>query len=130
MDRSENMRRIRGKHTGPEMMVRRIIHGLGYRYRLHRTDMPGTPDLVFPGRRKLIFVHGCFWHQHRNCVKAHIPQSHQDYWEPKLARNKLRDAKNLRALRGLQWDCLVLWECQLSRIKWVTERIRQFLEGQ
>lgn len=121
------MSRIRSQDMAPEMYVRRLVYGLGYRYRLHRKDLPGKPDLVFPGRRKVIFVHGCFWHQHAGCKGGHIPKSNQDYWIPKLERNKARDKKVKEELRSKGWDVLVIWECELKEHDSVVERIKKFL---
>src|SRR3954453_9489446 len=97
--RSENMRRIKSKDMKPELLVRRLVFGLGYRYRLHRKDLPGKPDLVFPGRKKVIFVHGCFWHQHPDCREGRPPRSNITYWKPKLARNVERDMQALATLK-------------------------------
>src|SRR5207247_11045036 len=113
MDRSANMRAIRSTGMKPELAVRSLVHRLGYRFRLHRKDLPGKPDLVFASRRKVIFVHGCFWHWH-NCKLAHIPKSNMDYWAPKLQRNQARDRKNSEALRVAGWEALVIWECELK----------------
>src|SRR5215469_11136426 len=110
--RSENMARIRSRGTKPEMLVRRIAFGLGYRFRLHRKDLPGKPDLVFASRRKVIFVHGCFWHQHSECREGRPPKSNAGYWGPKLRRNLERDAAHLKALTDLGWESLVVWECE------------------
>ena len=126
MDRSENMRAIRSKDTEPEMAVRSVVHGLGYRFRLHRQDLPGTPDLVFPARRKVIFVHGCFWHSHA-CKTGLIPKSNRDFWLPKLRRNKMRDRRNLEVLAQQGWDALVIWQCELKNSSAVSRRVRQFL---
>jgi DNA mismatch endonuclease, patch repair protein len=126
MNRSENMRAIRGKDTLPEMTVRRLVHKLGYRFRLHRQDLPGTPDLVFPARRKVIFVHGCFWHSHA-CKTGLVPNSNRDFWLPKLRKNKARDRKNLKALLQQGWDSLVIWQCELQDVRAVHLRIRRFL---
>jgi DNA mismatch endonuclease (patch repair protein) len=112
--RSANMSRIRSRDTSPEMLVRRLVHGMGYRFRLHSQDLPGRPDLIFPGRQKVIFVHGCFWHSHGRCGIAHVPKSNLAYWLPKLERTKRRDAANLKTLRGLGWQVLTIWECQLG----------------
>lgn len=112
--RSENMRRIRSKNTKPEMLVRQIAFKLGYRFRLHRTDLPGKPDLVFPGRRKAIFVHGCFWHQHKLCREGRLPASRLDYWEAKLNRNVQRDTESRAKLASLGWQTLVIWECEVT----------------
>lgn len=113
MDRSANMRAIRSKGMKPELTVRRLVHHLGFRYRLHRKDLPGKPDLVFSSRRCVIFVHGCFWHAHK-CKIAHSPKTNKDYWEPKLERNKVRDVAHRKALRALGWRSLVVWECELK----------------
>src|SRR5882762_10482633 len=107
--RSENMRRIKSKDTNPELLVRRLVHSLGYRYRLHGRNLPGKPDLVFGSRRKIIFVHGCFWHAH-TCKVAHIPKTNTPYWNPKLLRNQARDKKNIETLKADGWDVLVIWE--------------------
>jgi len=104
---------VKSKNTSPEMIVRAFVHRLGYRYRLHGAKLPGRPDLVFAGRRKVIFVHGCFWHRHNRCSLARLPKSHQEFWLPKLKSNKARDAVNLRALTRLGWTSMVIWECEL-----------------
>ena len=129
MDRSANMRAIRSKGMRPELAVRRLVHGMGYRYRLHRTDLPGRPDLVFRSRRKVIFVHGCFWHRH-HCKYAHVPRTNVDYWRPKLKRNAARDAKNLKALAAEGWRCLVIWECELKADEGrILKRVDSFLRN-
>jgi DNA mismatch endonuclease (patch repair protein) len=126
MDRSENMRAIRGKDTWPEIAVRSLVHKLGYRFRLHRQDLPGKPDLAFPSRSKVIFVHGCFWHAHA-CKTGLLPKSNQDFWLPKLEQNKTRDRKNIDALKQLGWDTLVIWQCELKDINAVGRRVKRFL---
>jgi DNA mismatch endonuclease, patch repair protein len=126
MDRSENMRAIRGKDTLPELAVRSLVHRLGYRFRLHRKDLPGKPDLAFPVRRKVIFVHGCFWHSH-SCKTGLIPQSNRDFWLPKLQRNQVRDKENLEALALQGWDALVIWQCELKNSHSVGLRVKRFL---
>src|SRR5271163_4386487 len=113
--RSANMRKIRSKNTAPELILRSLVHRLGYRFRLHRKDLPGKPDLVFPARRKVIFVHGCFWHQHPGCREGRVPGSRRDYWEPKLLRNQQRDATAKTALEERGWDVLTVWECELDK---------------
>ena len=122
------MRRIRSKNTIPEMIVRRIVYTLGYRYRLHVKDLPGKPDLVFRSRKKAIFVHGCFWHQHRACREGRVPGSRRSYWAVKLARNVERDREHLAALRRGGWKTLVLWECELGDKQGLVERIDGFLD--
>lgn len=128
--RSERMSRVRGKDTAPEMRLRKLIHGMGYRYRLHVGNLPGRPDLVFSSRRKVIFLHGCFWHRHpdRNCKLARLPKSRQEFWLPKLEGNKARDHKVLAELRAGGWDVLVIWECEMNRTEWLQETIRNFLD--
>ena len=111
--RSDHMRRIRKTDTKPELRVRRAAHQLGYRFRLHRSDLPGTPDLVFPRLSKVVLVHGCFWHQHPGCRLARQPKSRLDYWLPKLERNRERDLRSTAALRAAGWKVLVIWECEV-----------------
>jgi DNA mismatch endonuclease (patch repair protein) len=127
--RSARMALVRGKNTKPEMLVRRLVHGLGYRYRLHRRDLPGTPDLVFASKRKVVFVHGCFWHRHASCALARLPKSRVEFWLPKLQGNAKRDARNMRALRRLEWGVMTIWECQLRDTPRLTGRIRRFLNA-
>lgn len=123
------MRAVKGKDTKPEMAVRRLAHGMGYRYRLHRKDLPGRPDLAFGPRRKAIFVHGCFWHQHDDdgCRRARLPLTRAEYWGPKLERNKERDARNVVDLGRLGWDVLVVWECWLKDVSRVSNVLEAFL---
>lgn len=125
--RSENMRRIKGKGTKPELIVRRIAHRLGYRFRLHRKDLPGNPDLTFPGRSKVIFVHGCFWHQHSECTHGRLPRSRHEYWVPKLARNVERDRHRKAELIAKSWGVLTIWECELKDETRLIERLESFL---
>lgn len=125
--RSAQMAKVRSKGTRPELFVRRLVHRMGYRYRLHRKDLPGKPDLVFGPRKKVIFVHGCFWHGH-DCSLGRIPKSRVDFWESKIHTNRKRDEAHLTSLEELGWKSLVLWECQLKRIDEVESRIREFLE--
>lgn len=127
--RSTRMALVRGKDTKPELLVRRLVHGFGYRYRLHWRDLPGTPDLVFPRRAKVIFVHGCFWHRHTGCVLARLPKSWSQFWLPKLEGNAERDARNLHALRQLGWEVMTIWECQLRNTVRLASRIRRFLDA-
>lgn len=127
--RSAQMGRIRAKDTGPEWAVRRLVHGLGFRYRLHVGGLPGKPDLVFLGRGAIIFVHGCFWHRHVGCPLARLPKSRLDFWEPKLTANCRRDQRNERALRSLGWRVMVIWECQIANTERLSARIRRFLDA-
>ena len=127
--RSENMSRIRVKDTKPEMAVRRLAHAMSYRFRLHRRDLPGSPDMVFPRRRKVIFVHGCFWHGH-DCRIAHVSRTRPAYWSAKIERNRARDASNLESLRVLDWDALVIWECETRDPNTLHGKIKGFLDGQ
>lgn len=129
-DRSRHMSRIRAKNTKPEWHVRRLVFSLGYRYRLHQTTLPGRPDLVFPGRRKVIFVHGCFWHQHSYCKKSEIPKSNSAFWEKKLKNNFVRDQNNLNQLANLGWQSLVIWECEIRRSEGLGQKISAFLNVQ
>src|ERR1019366_4356665 len=120
------MAAVRSKDTQPELFVRRLVHGMGYRYRLHRPDLPGKPDLVLSSRRKIIFVHGCFWHQH-GCISSHLPKSNVSYWATKLERNRARDLEHLRYLRAHGWKCLVVWECELKESERLLRRLEKFL---
>jgi DNA mismatch endonuclease (patch repair protein) len=125
--RSRIMSAIRSKDTGSEMAVRRMAFALGYRYRLHAKDLPGKPDLVFRSRRKVVFVHGCFWHQHGDCRDGRIPASKQRYWRPKLAHNVKRDAESVARLKADGWKVLIVWECQAKNEKWLSRRLKAFL---
>ncbi|WP_419914303.1 very short patch repair endonuclease [Hoeflea sp.] len=127
--RSENMRRIKSTDTKPELTVRRLVRSLKAGYRLHRKDIPGKPDLAFIGRKKAIFVHGCFWHQHPDpaCKIARMPKSRSEYWGPKLLRNVERDGQNQALLTEAGWDILVVWECQTKDIDRLSERLQVFL---
>ena len=124
--RSENMRRIRSRDTRPEMVVRRLVHALGYRYRLHRRDLPGKPDLVFGPRRAVLFVHGCFWHQH-DCQDGRVPSSNRSYWQAKLARNVERDIQVRQELERLGWRVLIVWECETKNEEKLRDLIMSFL---
>lgn len=125
--RSRNMRRIRGKDTVPEILVRRLVHGMGIRYRLHRKDLPGTPDLVFTSRRKVIFVHGCFWHQH-NCSRGKRPSSNVKFWDAKLEGNLQRDKADVSSLKEKGWRVLIVWECEIKEPAKLSRRIESFLK--
>ena len=123
------MRRIRSKDTAPELIVRKLVHGMGYRYRLHAAELPGKPDLVFTRLKKIIEVRGCFWHQHPGCADAHIPATRTEYWVPKLANNRRRDAENQRKLKALGWKVLTLWECRLGDQTKIRQRLHRFLDA-
>jgi DNA mismatch endonuclease (patch repair protein) len=125
--RSANMSRIRSKDTKPELLIRRMLHGLGYRYSLHRRDLPGVPDLVFPSRKKVILVHGCFWHQHKGCSDGRPPKSRKEYWLPKLLRNVERDGRNISKLRRNKWSVILLWECEIANVDSIRKRLVHFL---
>lgn len=112
-ERSVLMAGIRNRDTGPELTVRRVAHRLGYRFRIHRRDLPGTPDLVFPGRRKVVFVHGCFWHRHTNCRLAYEPKSNVEFWQEKFRANVARDQRVSSALQAEGWSNLTIWECEV-----------------
>lgn len=126
--RSANMRAVKDRDTGPERAVRRLIHRMGYRFRLHRTDLPGKPDIIFPGRRAVIFVHGCFWHGH-DCKRGALkPKANARFWARKLARNVERDAEQLSRLRTAKWRTLVIWQCELKNDRRLRSRISHFLD--
>lgn len=122
------MGRVKGRDTAPEMLVRRMIWSMGGRYRLHRDDLPGTPDIVMAGRRLAIFVHGCFWHGHDCARGARVPKANQTYWIKKIDRNRARDASALRALQADGWRVEVVWECALKDRAALAERITSWLE--
>jgi DNA mismatch endonuclease (patch repair protein) len=128
-DRSRRMALVRGANTKPELAVRRLTFGMGFRYRLHGKGLPGRPDLVFPGRRCVILVHGCFWHRHARCKLARLPKSRVQFWRTKLEGNRERDRRNQRALRRRGWRVLVLWECQLRDVAKLGARIQRFLDN-
>lgn len=125
--RSRIMRAVKSKDSNPEMAVRRMAHRMGYRYRLHRKDLPGKPDLAFESRRKVIFVNGCFWHGH-NCKRGdRTPKNNRDYWQKKIARNKERDLEHLTALKDKGWRVLIIWECEVNMGNGLDERLQDFL---
>ena len=120
------MQSVKTKNTGPEMAIRKALSAAGYRYRLHHRDLPGSPDIVFPGKKKAIFVHGCFWHGH-DCSKGKASKSRQEYWGPKLTANKARDERNLAALEELGWQVAVVWQCEIRDMDNLTVRLGAFL---
>lgn len=127
-ERSVRMRLVRSKNTKPEIAVRKLLSVMGYRYRMHSKDLPGRPDIAFPSRKKVVFVHGCFWHQHENCRLGRMPKSRLGYWRAKLEANSRRDARHVRELRQLGWRALVIWECQLVRLGRLAARLERFLD--
>lgn len=122
------MQAVKQADTGPEVAVRRLLHGLGYRYRLHVKRLPGTPDIVFAARRKVVFVHGCFWHGHK-CSKGKLPKSRLEYWAPKIAANTTRDARTEAALEAMGWQAMAVWQCQLTDLDTLTKSLTRFLDG-
>ena len=127
--RSSNMKRIRSGDTGPERAVRSLLHRLGFRFRLHPKNLPGRPDIILPKYSKVIFVHGCFWHQHKKCKFAYRPATHKKYWIPKLARNVERDRENVYALRRLGWKSIVIWECELRNVDSLRRKLNNRIAG-
>lgn len=123
------MSQIRSRDSAPELVVRKLVYQMGYRYRLYSYDLPGRPDLVFRNRKKVIFVHGCFWHCHSNCIDGRIPKSNVNYWGPKLARNKGRDRKVARAYKKLGWKILVIWECETQSVNILRKKLQTFLSS-
>lgn len=126
--RSANMASVGSKDTKPELAVRRLLHRLGYRYRLHQTELPGTPDICFPSRRKAIFIHGCFWHRHEGCSRTTTPKTRTAFWEEKFSRNIVRDRSNQTMLAGLGWDTMIVWECETTDIEALKLRLVEFIE--
>lgn len=127
--RRRNMAAIKGKNTKPEMVVRQLVHSLGYRYRLHRKDLPGKPDLVFPGRHKIIEVYGCYWHMHDCQYGRVVPKTNAEFWQTKRLSNVTRDKRNIEELAKQDWRVLVLWECEVKDTNKLRERITQFLDS-
>lgn len=125
--RSALMARIGPKDSRAELIARRLLHRMGYRFRLHRRDLPGSPDIVLPGRRKVIFLHGCFWHRHIGCRRASNPKSRLDYWLPKFERTVARDVQNVIDLEELGWDVLIVWECETRDVAALQHRLIEFL---
>lgn len=127
--RSALMAKVGSKNTLPEMRVRKCAHALGYRFRLHRKTLPGSPDVVFPRLSKAIFVHGCFWHRHEGCSKASMPKTRQEYWSEKFSTNVARDAENVAAIEKLGWSVLTIWECETRNAADLTAILSEFLGG-
>lgn len=128
--RRRTMAAVKGRDTTPELIVRNMLHKAGFRFRLHRKDLPGSPDIVLPKYQIVIFVHGCFWHQHRGCKGAERPISNRDYWQSKLDRNMARDEKNAAKLRELGWKPVVIWECETKNKMLLAEKINNFFAKQ
>lgn len=125
--RSSIMSKVRGKNTKPELLVRSLLHRMGFRFRLHRKDLPGKPDIVLPRYKKIILVHGCFWHQHPGCKKATIPATNKEFWKEKLGRNIERDKQTKANLQNEGWRVLVVWECQIKNQEKLKSRLQRFL---
>lgn len=125
--RAEMMSSVKQRHTKPEIAVRKILHSLGFRFRLHRKDLPGSPDIVLPKFRTVIFVHGCFWHQHKNCSKSRRPSSNQDYWNTKLDENISRDERKEKELSKLGWRIITIWQCEIRDLKTLTPKLKKLL---
>lgn len=121
------MQAVRRYDTAPEMQVRRVLHAMGYRFRLYRRDLPGSPDIVLPRHRKIVLVHGCFWHGHEQCKRAKCPAKNAETWRAKIDANRIRDMRNVVALRELGWDVLVVWECEVRDQPSLANRLREFL---
>ena len=120
------MQSVKSENTGPELAVRRLLHGMGYRYRLHRRDLPGRPDIAFVSRRKAIFVHGCFWHGH-GCSKGRLPKSRLDYWQPKVDKNRERDRTKEEQLKSLGWSVMTIWQCETRDLEALAARLQDFV---
>jgi len=126
-ERRRTMAAIRGKDTKPELAIRSLLHRSGYRFRLHRHELPGSPDIIFPSRRKAVFVHGCFWHRHAGCSLASVPKTRTEYWRQKFRANRARDRRAARMLASLGWKVMVIWECELSDKAALGRRLKLFL---
>jgi len=127
--RSWNMSRIRGENTKPEIIVRSLLHRNGYRFRLHKKDLPGKPDIVLPKHKIVVLVNGCFWHQHKNCSNSNIPKTNTKFWRDKLKKNVLRDIEKKAELRKLGWRIYTVWECQLIDLEKIEKKLKIFIEG-
>ncbi len=126
--RSAIMARIKGQNTKPEILIRKLVHSLGYRFRLHQNTIPGKPDLVLPRHEKIIFVHGCFWHGHAGCSRAGLPSTNTEFWKKKILTNRNRDARVRGELHRSGWQVLVIWQCQTKKIESLTKRLKRFLK--
>ncbi len=128
--RSAIMSRVRGKNTSPEIIVRKVVHSLGYRFRLHKNNLPGKPDLILPRHQKIILVHGCFWHGHANCHRSVLPTTNITFWSKKILGNKRRDTRVIGSLRRRGWKVLVVWQCQTKKADYLTKRLKHFLQDE
>lgn len=126
--RSWNMSRIRGKDTAPELIVRSLLHRMGFRFRLHRKDLPGRPDITLPKYRTVVFVHGCYWHRHAGCRLAYTPKSNTEFWKKKFAQNVSRDRRNAAALKKLGWNVITVWQCETEDLEALGQRLKKLLE--
>lgn len=127
--RSEIMRLVKGKDTKPELVVRQLLHRMGYRYRLHRRDLPGKPDIVFASKKKAIFVHGCFWHRHPGCRWTTMPKTKVEFWERKFESNVTRDSRTLAELKSHGWDVLIVWQCETRDLESLADTLQKFLRN-
>ena len=127
--RSWIMSRIKGADTAPERLVRSLVHRMGFRFRLHRKDLPGSPDIVLPKHLKIIFVHGCFWHGHKPCKRGTLPESNREFWVRKISKNKERDQRTAKQLKKLGWQVLVIWQCQTKNIEKLKVKIIDFMNS-
>jgi|SRR5579871_1497288 len=125
--RSALMSRVRSKDTSPELLVRSMIHGMGFRFRIHRKDLPGSPDIVLPGRKKVVWVHGCFWHRHPGCKFATVPKSNRRFWNNKFKNNVRRDRNHQSVVKEMGWESLVVWQCELQEPKKLARKLARFL---
>jgi DNA mismatch endonuclease (patch repair protein) len=125
--RSHIMAQVKGRDTKPEKLIRSIVHQLGFRFRLYRKDLPGKPDIVLPRHKKIIFVHGCFWHGHKDCSRSKRPTSNQEFWDRKIDGNIIRDRKNKKALKPLGWRAMVIWQCETRNVPKLIKRLEKFL---
>ena len=128
-ERSRNMKKIKSKNTKPEKIVRSLLHSNGFRFRLHNKNLPGKPDIVLKKYKTVIFVHGCFWHSHKNCKRSNIPKSNKSYWVQKIQKNKTRDKKNIRELKMGGWKVIVVWECGVKNIQKLTKLFLSKIRG-
>jgi DNA mismatch endonuclease (patch repair protein) len=127
--RSKIMSSVKSKDTKPEIIVRKLLHSMGYRFRLHREDLPGTPDIVLPKYKKVIFVHGCFWHGHEGCPRAKLPKTNKEFWRVKITKNMARDAETMQDLSRTGWQSLVIWTCEIKDLEQLSKKIRNFLSN-